>query len=272
MKKETGSIAFIVGFSSLIGTALTLSFWMHFKWNIGWGCFLIPFGALISGLSAYLGYDFKKTQNGITKCWIVINNKVIKWRPNWSWWEETAIIVIYGIFYSLTGILISLAVSHFPKQAQWITRLSENKLADLVTFIEIITIGYGIILTLIALRKRTKSNFASHKYIVTFGNPIILPFTILFGILYVILLAICNVKQEIEFFKRLFIYTYCEKRRICLISTATGVILGCMVGYRYFDIFYGAIAGLIIGPILGVIQYHLITIRWLNLRTASSSD
>ena len=59
------------------------------------------------------------------------------------------------------------------------------------------------------------------------------------------------------FFKNVFILIHSEFRLLCGVDAAIGAVIGYFAGY--------VIVGLIVGGILGVLNYELISRRWLKL-------
>ena len=65
---------------------------------------------------------------------------------------------------------------------------------------------------------------------------------------------------------RTFKWSHNDVRKICFIDTFLGVLGGTLVGFWYWNAFYAGIAGLILGPVLGMVNYQLVSIRWLKLQ------
>jgi hypothetical protein len=63
-----------------------------------------------------------------------------------------------------------------------------------------------------------------------------------------------------------FKWSHDDVRKICFIDTFLGVLGGTLVGFWYWNAFYAGIAGLILGPMLGMVNYQLVSIRWLKLQ------
>ncbi|HXK31292.1 MAG TPA: hypothetical protein VJZ94_00875, partial [Candidatus Paceibacterota bacterium] len=64
-----------------------------------------------------------------------------------------------------------------------------------------------------------------------------------------------------QFVAGVFVYVHSQRRTICFIDATIGATIG------YF--FGSAIIGAIAGALLGVINYEIVSVRWLRLVPAS---
>jgi hypothetical protein len=60
-----------------------------------------------------------------------------------------------------------------------------------------------------------------------------------------------------QFVARVFVYVHSSRRTLCFVDAT----LGAAIGYTYGSAIIGAVAGVI----LGVVNYELISVRWLKL-------
>lgn len=276
LRKETLSVGFACALGAFIGAFVALEIATRFAY----GSWFWGIGALVGGLVAYCAVDFRHFCAGIANSY----HKTIVWRPHVEWWKTylmcactiamlfTSAMVV-ALFFSLlsdeefhgpsTGGSISIAVligllalvfgrEYVP---------SYNKYSDTTeTYHQKLLIvrrqatrqvfhlsPIGLIYNLARGLSFVSTLFWTNKMKMVRGIAAAVSFTVL------------KVKQ---FAVDAFHYVHSERRKICFVDAALGATAGYFLG--------SAIAGAMIGAILGVVNYEVVSVRWLKIVPAKA--
>ena len=271
------SIALACAFGALIGTLTALEISARFEY----GSYLWSIGALVGGIAAYVAIDFRHFCAGVAHSY----RRTVAWRPYGLWWKAFAamsggiimihcsIVGVWGATFAYVSdapmlvtlvtidtLYVMLAASVFNALLGWMltsTGLnSANDAADCERRLrETIEIGWSFIL---------------------YGNPISAALAAFRGlkwlavrtpsaIAYAVPVTINAMRRAghtiAQFVAGVFVYVHSQRRTICFIDATIGATIG------YF--FGSAIIGAIAGALLGVINYEIVSVRWLRLVPAS---
>lgn len=308
MKKESWSIAFACALGAFIGALSALEIESYFAY----GKYLWIFGALFGGLVAYLAVDFRQFCTSIARSYRMSASNIarawrpaIMWRPNKLYWKSliatefafSAILTSLVLFFVAGGLVDEYLRLSDPAKGFMIFLRGITVIASFVTVAIMAAAPWGL----------TKENWSEGRRVGTssyeeylventedswtifkFGNPIVLPFLLLFvavetawealkwcwqnrvrianamiSTANAVVTAACFVGSEVKLFVlRTFVYIHSERRTICFVDAA----LGSLAGF-----FFGSVAiGVVVGAMLGIINYELVSVRWLKLAPAKA--
>lgn len=261
MRKETWSIMLACALGAFIGALFAIEIQSRFAL----GSYLWPFGALLGGIIAWCAVDFKPLCSGIARSY-----RVSAMPGKFCW--KAAIAWILG-FWSLAGSSTALCIALIffigtppvNPSLSWILvytipmMLWSVSLAGILVFIVL-----SAIFPFICFQRKneSKSEYEERmkKDIKTgFGlldsyNPI----SLLILVIRFSSLAVRFVGREIgRFVARVFIYVHSERRTLCFVDATLGAGIGFFCG--------SAIIGVVAGAALGVVNYELVSVRWLKL-------
>lgn len=83
--------------------------------------------------------------------------------------------------------------------------------------------------------------------------------------------SLCLMKDFCIFFKTAFIYIHSVERRICFVDTFLATVIASGIGYWQWNAPIAGLAGIIIGPFLGMANYWLVSVKWLKLVKPATS-
>lgn len=305
MKKESLSVMFACALGAFIGALSAIEISACFEY----GSYFWGVGAIFGGLVAYCAVDFQNFCAGVARSYRVsagnvadAYRKVAAWRPYLPYWKATSIMML-GNGTLATSLVLFLFAGNY-----YVERFTDFYTVSLPGFVlSIIAIITGIvaffmgIFTILAPYINSRSNWRENRRgktyeefllddlpdnwdSIKFGNPVVLPFVLLgllalglYGIgkyLWENKTRIMNAGIELacflgflgkeiwRFFVRTFVYVHSERRTICFVDAA----LGAMAGF-YFG---SAIIGMVVGAVLGFVNYEFVSIRWLKLVPAKA--
>ena len=253
-EKNVGLACFI---GAIIGTILSLQFSPKFWW----------LGIVTGGLAGYLSYEFMKVVQAVRFTFSIIQNE---YSDNFRHVREVARVIAVTtrrfLYYSglvsmvvLIGLtwelVLFVAVPSFWLREKVVEMYSITILISLILGICVL-LAYGMI------RDVRKSSFYLDVDYKTFtkcllrANPLSCLFYLIFGI-YLLLRnipAIC--RFLVKFGKNVFLWIHSEIRILCAVYSMTGALAGYM--------FKNALLGGVVGLVLGVMTYRLISIRLLK--------
>lgn len=260
MRRETWSISFACALGAFIGTLVALEIAARFTY----GSWFWSAGALIGGLVAYCAVDFHHICTGIACSY----RKTINWRPDYAWWK--AYVICFGGFYTICisgTILTEIAI--VP---------NGSIIIPLVVFAVVSAIMAWVPLVNCPMDEGERRS-DSLQMATNLGwsgmrnyNPIAVMYWVFWATWWVIrripptattmahatkremkLLA-TKIKQ---FVVRAFICVHSERRKLCFVDATLGATAGFFLG--------SAIFGALIGAILGLINYEVVSVRWLKI-------
>lgn len=281
------SIAFACAFGAFIGalTALEISA------QVPYGKYLWSIGALIGGILAYIAVDFWHFCRGVGNAY----RKTIAWRPHRLYWRAylaqwVHMAAIQASGFAAVGIWIFSGTYLYPAE-RWFTheQILEMLYYGYLYLWPALSLTLGLVAARDDLKRKQGWNDTEYDDLlrektiegwkkVLYSNPISVLFIVLFGILFgaawvitrlprcAAILARFSAKVAVlivRFLRNVFIYVHSERRTICFIDATIGAAIGYSFG--------SAIIGAIVGALIGLINYEIISVRWLRLVPASRS-
>lgn len=275
MSKGSWSVCVSCLFGAFIGALVALEISTRFEY----GEYFWPVGALIGAMTAYLVVDIKQLRSGLKHSW----QRTITWRPCGLFWKAMGANFLASFSLSLSSLLfLGLITSGMY--------MSEDYLRFFLAMVSWMAFSVGSINALIFsfdLRKEQGEENTSYEmrlhreignflYYAWYGNPIAFAIyavylTIFTGrfifshrqdIAEFVGVTIPKVARTvIVFIVGVFLCIHSQKRVICFVDAALGTAIGYATG--------SAIIGAIAGGLLGIVNYELVSIRWLKLIPAN---
>lgn len=250
MRKETKSIGFVCALGAFIGALLALELRARFQY----GMYLWPIGALIGGGVAYIAVDFREFCSGVARAY----RATIAWRLNWSYWKAHGAVFL-GVNTVLTTVCVILFVA-FPKQTVW----------D-ICIIFAACQGICLMCPLVIIAHCNDDYLRARSIgfgMLRLGNPFSVACLGLLSTLYIVLTlrrVFFRILKWIptalvftkEFVTKVFVSVHSDRRVICFADSVIGATVGFFCG--------SAFTGALIGAVLGMANYELVSVRWLKL-------
>lgn len=255
-------IALACFIGAVIGALLALQFNHYFWWA----------GILLGGITGYLSYEFKAVM------WAVKSVSGIVWREMTQQKYNIPAIpfdkiktvgkLVVSILFVLVPCCFTLVIALLIV-ASW---------AIVIFFLDLFPEDLGVLsnagLTLVCLLPgfafisyvcqvfhETESNpsmiKSAIKEFIWLNGLVVLCFVIPRGLLWLTMRIPPAVTFLIRVAKRTFILIHSEIRLLCM----TDAMLGALVGYFCGNALVGGVAG----AVLGVVNYKLVSVRWLKL-------
>lgn len=276
---QTSRIALVCFCGAVIGTCIAARTPVNFNW------LAVIIGMVSGGLVSYLGYDYKNVWAVAIRSWwaVFLKNKNPK---------EKRIKIIYVKSFGLAYLVQLFCLATFlllrliPAKTWLIFDFDLPK-----TFIMLLAVALFIESHLSANEyffKKTKKikitdvcdNYKKHKQKCFWSflaiNPIsaiifvFFLWPVLITLIFLVFLFVCFYYLFV-FFKKIglclqeiFLGIHSDKRLLCMVDAAIGVFGGyhfIVVSDTLFSCLFGGVAG----AILGVLNYELISRRWLKL-------
>ena len=256
--KQTVMVALACFAGALIGALIALELAAHFSW----GTYAWPLGALLGGGIAYLTYDITALWSGITRAF----DEVVGWQPDPRWWKAYAKGIMYfsgamsGAIFWIFACMIFLL--ELPNTAgildfNWLIGAFYVSVVAFLFFSAVAALGS---LTKQELGKM-ECRVQEFKQLFRYTNHITAPFWAAHycfkGIRWLFVHAPSAAALIGRFVKTAFRYVHSDIRMLCFVDAALGASAGVYFG--------SALIGGIIGLILGVINYEVISVRVLKL-------
>lgn len=270
MKRESIGIVGACALGALIGTLVALDIATRFEY----GRYFWSVGALFGGIVAYIAVDIHKLVAGIVRAYrATLSHFAQKSRFYWriiapglvslafleiSWAVAAVAMFLLGNTDLATIALVFSGVLFFPVNSLWAiddTPANGN-------------LSFG----------QRRGYVEWHRVCIgalAIGNPIVLPFSLIAGMVWLLWTALRQTKLVAlwigsftvraikaigQFVKYTFIYIHSQRRTICFVDAT----LGAAVGHSFGSALVGAIAG----ALLGLVNYELVSVRWLKLSPA----
>jgi len=278
------SIALASAFGALIGTLTALEISARFEY----GSFLWSIGALVGGIAAYVAIDFRYFCAGVAHSY----RNVIAWRPYGLWWRAfgsafVAAAAMVPTIMIVFAIVLDALISSDPM-------VPDHTVMGVFVYASLYGIVFSIFTvpilgTFIGLAETARGGKEPERWaeqlnsvikinwvLARTSNPvavvvIAVRYT-LRGLHYGIVHApdvatatrssIKEVGKTIAMFVAgVFVYVHSQRRTICFVDAT----IGAAIGYSFGSAIIGATAG----ALFGVINYEVVSVRWLRLVPAS---
>ena len=274
MKRES----FFVGLAILLGAGIGGWAAIELSTLYTWSYWLSPFGATFGGIIGYLAYDPKDLWRGITRAW----DETTNWRPNRLRW----IMALEATAYP-ANISLSIALFVCAPITISFSLLTDKTL--LAVFIAIELIGAGVAVLICCLwfaiafllndknekeseygyRRRLLKHISTWREDALACSPRVVFDRIILKRILRVAVAIPGVlaaapgrmfsllRVSRDFCWRAFRYVHSEERKLCLVYATLFAFVGLYFG--------NPLVGAIVGSVLGVVNYEIISVRWLKL-------
>ncbi len=228
-----------------------------------WQQILAIVGILAGGAVGWLVYDLPAVWHAFRRAF----RQTVAWRPDKKLFLDSGkftlaflgllVLGLLGpaLLYGVIGYLLSeksvIPAIHGLSILIWFVSLYDGELCDSET--------KGVI-------SRLKTSA-----LMSLGWPFVLIIGVLFLFYFALyesfMAVLSTVKWSLVVIKRTFVYVHSAERRICFVDS----IIGGVVGYWLAggNVAYAGVGGLV-GAIVGIANYELISIRWLKLAPRSS--
>jgi uncharacterized protein YqgC (DUF456 family) len=250
MERQSWSVGFAAAVGALIGGLIAVDF----AARIDAGAWLLVPGALLGACIAYVAVDFRHFMSGISRAW----QRTINWRPDPQYLKM--LVAAWFMMNAITLTLLSLIISLFLITGDSTEGIKVLTTLGLVLEIAMQTMGFlmfGALMSVIPKEKQeeqTRGLWRMAKY----GNPIGLPFAIVFGVQWSIAALNAAWPKIIAYFREALYQVHSERRRMAF----SGALLGVVIGFFFGSAIIGALAG----AIIGVVEHELIAVRLLKIR------
>jgi hypothetical protein len=233
---------------SLIATKITTDFW--------W------LGVIIGGVSAYLLCDIKAIILAVPKAW----NHVSSWRLH----ENTKARIIVTLKFLANVLFVGVAnlfLSTFCSQKLEIVGAVLPIIFNFFFFVAIVF----FFLMVVALFDRNIEYNNYCRFWLKYANPLsMLTISPILATYYTVRFLwkkrteigkgiVWSVSCFGKFFKHLFILTYSDERLLCFVFASAGTITSYILNFDMLQILVFAV----IGAVVGVLNYRLISLRFI---------
>ncbi len=263
MHKQTFSLGFACAVGAFVGAVSALEIATHFPY--GWA-----FGALMGGVVAYLVVDFRQLLVGLIQAY----RHTVVWKPDHLYWKSFCIS--FGGTMAF-GSTISIAFGALMFSRDVTATFNAFILFEKLMISCLAVLGVGIAYFQ-CHADSWRSNHGKRRVLLRVQkqgywemvhlNPLsfllfVARFLLSFARGVPAALAWCSAKlpaayrQVCALVVRVFIYVHSARRTICFVDAT----IGAAAGY-YFG---SAAIGAVVGAVLGVVNYELVSIRWLKL-------
>jgi len=255
---------------ALIGSLVALELTSYLWW----------IGAIVGGLAGYLAYEIHRIPRAVKNGF----EQILNFRPDYKMIRRFFLAYLGGLSISYTFSIIcciGLLNTNTAINSEEIVLFS---VIYLPLFLSVCAL-LAILAATLPPNEQTDENIRvireSHRRLrmvaIKYLNPLAFPFTIIYLIVKSItknhLRIISFIKKSLLFMvigfwlklyfllKFIFIQIHSDVRVICMIGAA----IGSIIGY----IFQNPILGAIVGGIMGILSYQIISVRILKLKSKS---
>jgi len=235
-------IFFACAFGAGIGAFVALSLNPWFWW----------LGLLVGGTIGYLGYEWREVVAAVPRAWRAAGPmwKSLPWLVSKSW------VFARTIAFMWCWLFVAFASCDFV--GGLVSPVRGFHVASVAIATTLVVFGPGLVLIMglfascFLLEENEENRFYSLKEMVLWSLPVIFVYQLpRFTIRY----APAALRFVRAFVWKFFLLIHSEERLIC----GMDAMLGAAVGYFAGSAFIGAIAG----GALGVVNYEIVTRRWL---------
>lgn len=240
MNTTMNKVAIACFLGAAIGALIALQLGPTFWWT----------GVLVGGIIGYLTYEFrnvvKTAKNAYTECKAELSSTICtrrQYRQEFNHAFEKALLLYATLFswiiagYALQGLKQDRIVGVMASMFAW---------TFFLTF---------VLFVLGPMDTPTKEG--CRKFFYQLSIPIVLCWHIPRGIFFTSRWAIKKMPSVYHVCKRSFLYIHSEIRLLCM----TDAMIGATIGYLAGNALIGGIAG----AVCGVLNYELVSKRWLKL-------
>jgi len=263
MRKETWSVGFACLLGAFIGTLVALEIAARFTY----GSWFWSIGALFGGLVAYCVVDFQHFCAGVVRSY----RNTIAWRPNLLYWK--------AFFFLWCGIAtIFFTTTVFIALPSVVNATSNYIFFETLTAFLVFSQALAFMLSMLLVSiydsdDCPKAAIELGCNVMKYANPVSSVYWTFWCVLWIIrqipsacarippLAKFCWITLR-QLAVRTFFYVHSERRKICFVDAALGATAGYFLG--------STIAGAVIGAILGIVNYEIISIRWLKIVPAKA--
>ena len=265
MRKETWSVGFACALGSFIGALCAIEIATRFTY----GSWVWGIGALLGGVTAWVVVDFRHLCAGIARAW----RATVNWRPDHVWWKAY-VFLLAGYIAVFSNVLVMMAIAGVTRTSSYIA------VTILCLFCSIVIAGAGLPNPPIWHKERTRQL----EDVIDDGwrmmrnlNPIAVVYWILRSVFWMIwripsaavfvlksagpAVKLCFASGR-QFSVTTFRYVHSERRKLCFVDATIGAVVGYFLG--------SAVLGAAIGAMLGMVNYELVSVRWLKLAPEKS--
>jgi hypothetical protein len=219
-------------------------------------------GAIVGFGVGYLAYEFEKVIAAAPVAWERTINRNWNWHPDRGWWRAyfKRVISIGNMMANITVAIFGIALWQVRGDAVF----RQGGFSVMAIYF---VMGYVTSLAIALDSGNGIPNAVNPVRFYCWSTPKFIIFTILpaipeiFGALLALAGTILGAIKT--FLVALYRLTHSELRLLCGLDAAIGVAVG-----HYFG---NVIAGAIIGGFWGVLNFELVSIRWLKLAPVSQS-
>lgn len=255
MKRETGKVFFASALGAGIGALVALEV-VSWLWWVG---------LLVGGLVGYLSYEFKAVLAALPKAWRAARG----WQTPPHYWRNVGWVWL-GITGAISGLAVLVHILFWSQGIEAIADVSGTGIAILL----LSAVAFVVVAPALLMGEEVPSPVVFGKTLLYWSSPLTLFFYHLpRGLWWIIrrtpkavaVAAIAIGRGLVAFVRflpqfgwQVFIRIHSEMRILC----GTDAALGAAVGY-----FAGsALLGAVVGGLFGVVNYALVTERWLRPR------
>lgn len=258
------SVALACALGGFLGTACAHEIAVRFQY----GQHLAFLGTMVGALVSYLAIDFRQFLRGVGAAWsTVIGLRIEADALKAVGILGSGIAAFYFTFVVILFVLIFAPMFIFGPVDHRVLELAGS------TILAVIVMGYGLAAAIVALSaakyRDTVARHKSYAAYVDFGMTVLRHANLVSATWYGLCWARLGLAQVPYasriafnavkgFLREVFILVHSERRLICLVDGGLGAIIG-------YYIFGSAIAGGIVGAILGVINFEIVSVRWLKI-------
>jgi len=270
------SIAFVCAFGALIGTLTALEISARFEY----GSYLWSIGALVGGIAAYVTIDFRHFCAGVAHSY----RRTVAWRPYGLWWKALAAMSGGIVMICCSTIGVFGALSAYSSDAPMSIAIGTLYMMLAVSVLGAL-LGWLMLMPSMSSRgandaadreRRLRDAIESGWSLILYGNPISVALAAFRGLKWLTVRTPPTIAHAVpitinamrraghtiaQFVAGVFVYVHSQRRTICFIDAT----IGATIGYFFGSTIIGAIAG----ALLGVINYEIVSVRWLRLVPAS---
>ena len=254
LMNETMKVGLACALGALFGTLIVLTL----------NPYLSPLGFFLGGAVGWFFQDHKQA--------LLAAGKILRgqFTIHGTFPDRLYSMLLMSISYStvLIGVIIGIDGIIFTLSGTWVDLNTDGPLE--VVFCT--PIAWLILFTIIAANEplpKAEESLMMLKYV----NPITGPFWLLFyfgkGMVRLTVRIPTMAAAAARLFKRWFILVHSEKRFICFVDSIIGTGIGVLAAQHYGQpTAIAALIGAAAGALIGVINYEIVSIRWLKLKPA----
>jgi len=217
-------------------------------------------GAAVGGGTGWITIDFREFCAGFMRVW----RRTTSWRPRYAYWKALFVGLAVGVSFATSFVLcfwlLGATLKMFTENDSTMFVWTSDGLYLATTFMGLIILCAGVLVEhdIGRLSAAGLQHYLQGKLFWLFVfSPIGVPCVALYFCVRAVLTAPRWVPTCCRFVKMVFIEVHSQRRTICFVDSAIGAGFGFYLG--------DAIIGGLFGAIIGMINYHVVSVRWLKL-------